>query len=638
MKTKHLFFGLLAGIALAGCSSDESITDSGNAISSDGEARYMAVNILSASDVNGTRSSFETTSGYEDGNETENKVSNVRFYFFNDDGTAALVKNLSSGYVNYLDWNPADNTNMGQDKPNVEKKLAATLIIETPKGDRIPTKMLTLVNLKTTELKALNDIATTSGNPSLDEIRDYLATAGTHPQVGDYASMANGTYKEGNATTAEDPRFVMATSVYANVNKERVSTTTITADNMKTTEAEALANNAPVKVYVERNVGKVRMHMSNAFVKQADNTYRTPVYSSKDSEEQLKIKDNEGNDVAVYFQVKGWNLAHETTQAYLSKHIIPTWEFNTGWSNGTEWNDNEENFRSYWALNILSNKSDISGDKGGVAYTSVTRGFDNDDTTNPNYVYTNENAATNEDGSQRTNPTEVIVSGNLVDASGKTIERAKYKGQEMIGKQSLITAMIPYAYLYVKKDSTNTGTDAAPVWQYTFEHISESTPLTLMELTENSKDKYKVELVLQKDATYPNYTLTDNKSAITGHKDPYLYKIGTGGKYEVVKDLDEVNKILADAGTGQIYTDGATYYWFKVKHLSSQDKGEYGVVRNHVYDFTLNKVVGMGTPVYNPESETVIIDPVSPVDENTYIAAQINILSWRLVSNYVTLE
>lgn len=633
MKTKHLFFGLLAGIALAGCSSDESITDSGNAIISDGTTRYMAVNILAASDVNGTRSSFETTSGYEPGTDTENAVSNVRFYFFNDDGTAAKVKKLENEdkYVNYLDLqNPSSTTGT---TTNVEKKLAATLIIETPKGDRIPTKMLTLVNLKDTELAALNGIdKTNGGNPSLDQIRDYLSADDTHPQVGDYAKFAN-----------EDKRFVMATSVYASA-KERISTTKIESKYLKTAEksedAKTSAEEDPVLVYVERNVGKIRMHLSSAFEKQDDNTYRAKVYSSSESNsDQLTITKGEGNnttEVPVYFQVTGWTLAHETENTYLSKHLIPTWEFNTGWSSITAWND-PSNFRSYWALNIRngSNSGDLSGDKGGVYYSTVTKGFDNDDTTNPNYVYTNENAATLEDGAQRANPTEVIVAGKLVDADGNAIEKATFRGKEMYGKSALITAMLPYAYLYVKSDSVVDETNQK-VTSYTYTHISESTPLALMELTENSTDVYKVNLVLNN--TYPDYTQTGEVSSITGHKDPYLYKINNNGEYEAVKDAAEVKTILANAGTGQIYTGGATYYWFKVKHLSLQDKGEYGVVRNHVYDFTLNKVIGMGTPVYNPESETVIIDPVSPVDENTYIAAQINILSWRLVSSYVTLE
>ena len=59
-------------------------------------------------------------------------------------------------------------------------------------------------------------------------------------------------------------------------------------------------------------------------------------------------------------------------------------------------------------------------------------------------------------------------------------------------------------------------------------------------------------------------------------------------------------------------------------------------MRNHIYDANITKLTGLGTPVYNPDE---IIYPEKPIDdEETFIAAQINILSWRIVKNDVELD
>ena len=72
-----------------------------------------------------------------------------------------------------------------------------------------------------------------------------------------------------------------------------------------------------------------------------------------------------------------------------------------------------------------------------------------------------------------------------------------------------------------------------------------------------------------------------------------------------------------------------------IKHYGSENKpGEYGVVRNHVYKTSVTKVVGLGTPVFDP---TLPIIPELPAEKYSYIAARINILSWHIVNNSVIL-
>lgn len=76
----------------------------------------------------------------------------------------------------------------------------------------------------------------------------------------------------------------------------------------------------------------------------------------------------------------------------------------------------------------------------------------------------------------------------------------------------------------------------------------------------------------------------------------------------------------------QWWQNGITSYYLNIEHLG----GKYGVVRNHIYDYTFEDVVGFGVPGN---------DPVNPEEEEeTFLAARLYVLNWHVVSNKVVLE
>ena len=96
----------------------------------------------------------------------------------------------------------------------------------------------------------------------------------------------------------------------------------------------------------------------------------------------------------------------------------------------------------------------------------------------------------------------------------------------------------------------------------------------------------------------------------------------------------EANTSLAK-DAARIYKSGMTYYFTDIKHLGAAGKtAEYGLVRNHIYRIDINSITGFGTPVYDPNHK---FDPVIPEEIKTYLAARINVLSWRVVSQSVDL-
>jgi len=79
------------------------------------------------------------------------------------------------------------------------------------------------------------------------------------------------------------------------------------------------------------------------------------------------------------------------------------------------------------------------------------------------------------------------------------------------------------------------------------------------------------------------------------------------------------------------WNEGKCYFYVTVDHFG----GKTGVIRNHWYQLTINSVSGLGTPVADPNEE---IDPGTIEEEIYYVAAQIQILKWKMVSQSVDLE
>ena len=62
----------------------------------------------------------------------------------------------------------------------------------------------------------------------------------------------------------------------------------------------------------------------------------------------------------------------------------------------------------------------------------------------------------------------------------------------------------------------------------------------------------------------------------------------------------------------------------------------YGIVRNHLYKVNINSITGLGTPIAN--TDQVIVPVTPPEDKNTYLAADIVILKYKVVEQNVDLK
>ncbi|MBO7199199.1 MAG: Mfa1 fimbrilin C-terminal domain-containing protein [Alistipes sp.] len=284
---------------------------------------------------------------------------------------------------------------------------------------------------------------------------------------------------------------------------------------------------------------------------------------------------------AVYAQIKGFELYNDYQESWLIKKIDPTWSVGFNW-NDADW------FRSYWAQSL------------GKAFENNTFAWTTDNTEMGGHVYCGENTrAWTEEADVRT---KVVVKAQLVDSEGNPFEVVNWYGKDYIGEGDLLTV--------VANTLKNT-------------YFSSADGSTFVGLTPEDI-KCVDRLVTDAKAYEVYFQLSDTGAA----KAWYKYE---GGKYNAIT-FDAFNTALAAVQPALVYNDGMTYYWLDIKHLGNTGStAEYGIVRNHVYKVNISDITGYGTPVYDGTSDFINLE--KPEDIVTYVSAQINILSWRVVEN-----
>lgn len=589
MKFFRMYSLALAGALMLGaCSSSDDLKD-GGATANEGKS-YIAVNIKSVGTAGaGTRADYNQGTGtYEDGTENEGAISAVRFFFFNSDGSPYILKGTD---VNYKELNNTPVTGATKDDhlQTIEGKTAAMLVIKG-QTKTAPAYMIAVVNPGT--LKKLGDVAYRES-----QLRDEF----TDEQ---FVKI------DPDGATKKYSDFVMSNSVYSE-NGARVCASSVSG-HVKENKDDA--TNDPVNIYVERVVAK------------ATTTVNTEKGWEKiatgDDKDKYKIKvgkiyiDAE-HEKDVYAVVQGWGLADENGQAELEKQIDVTSNKLTSAILGIEPWTTPDYHRCFWSASVPFTTGSGTNPIKNHAFSEFTTQFG----TTP--LYTCPNTPTYEEfDTQKVNDkpyenslTKVLVAAKLVyyDDSNNPhpADICKYRGIQILGADNVLKQVAKDHSEYWTVDPTNPSKHILLAYtdlEYTRKNLAASS-------TDGLKS-YEVRPVLK-----------------DGVK---VYKKNSEGTFEATDSNDELNRDLAQSPV-QVRKDGMTYYYTPIRHLANDKKywGYYGVVRNHSYRITINTMTGFGTPVYNPGE---IIDPVIPKDTETYLAARINVLSWRVVTSNVDLN
>lgn len=281
--------------------------------------------------------------------------------------------------------------------------------------------------------------------------------------------------------------------------------------------------------------------------------------------------------------LKGWKLTGTNSDSYLVKHIEENWQ-------GTWWND-LSNQRSYWATSHEGtydyfNYNEIAGNQAAEYCLENTTG---------------------------TKSTQMIAAAELqVNSSATTIVRWHGNLYTEAGFKTEFANLAEVKQYYLKTSETEYRSLTANDLDFAFNTTSSTG------VTTNDYDA----IVTVKSGTKQIYTMSGNNSQKVGNP----------------VELAVVNATLKGLATVKLWKDGKTYFFTDIEHNGGEAgaMGKFGIVRNHVYKLTINSIAGLGTPVPDPDK---VIIPVKPGDdEESYIAAEVQVLRWKVVNQSVDLN
>ena len=583
MKIFKLFPLACAALMMSACSSDDGNGSENPNIAS--EAQYLAVNI-----VNVGTTPTRAAGDYVNGTDDENQINKIRFYFFHADGSPYVLTNTTETTtgtdVNWLEQNPPITTTpptpAGQG--TVDKVTEAVLVIQG-KSAAAPATMVAVINPET-----LKDNATlnNNGTVTLSELRD---------------SKFDTQFYKLNAAGTTNEAFVMTNSVY----REGGNTIcpTLVSGHLETTDAAAKAN--PVNIYVERVAAKV-----SAKVDVDANKLKTGNGTDWATDQYGMEVGTFGKSTKIYAVIEGWGVADENSQAMLEKQIDATW---TNASLGiTPWNTADYH-RSFWETMKPAVGTDIY-EKANHSFNQYKSKIANN-FTNITYTLPNTTQTVVSDVYNDNNLTKFLVAATLKYYDGTTWRNAdicRYRGIEYMGGEAKLKEVVAATYnkYYTKNTAGEYEPLAASDIKFDYTRSVENT------VAKKVADCQMVPTLV--DATKEYYTKTVSS---------------TGTTYTLVANNNDVVKDI-EMYPADIRVNGKTYYYVPIRHLgaATTNPAYYGVVRNHYYQINLQSLKGFGSSVYDPDRE---IKPVIPAEETSYLAAKINVLQWRVVSQDVNL-
>lgn len=623
MKTK-LFLALAASLMVASCAQKESPEVLPEVVDHD-QTRYLSVSLSSPK---------AETKAFDDGLDAESTVKNLYFVFYDKDGKALDYAYFSDkDFENNLDnqFTPDEET---PGTSNVTKFWKSVVPVNLKQGDNVPAYVMCFINpIKTEGLTELSLAAVSQQKRS--SVRD----------TGEgYFPMSNSVYY------GTDP----ITGVHG-----RMRATPIVSTKLFDTEKKALEASAGeiLDIYVERYAAKLSVGMA-----------ATAVSEITFDGHELKFVPEFWRPNAIdteTFITKMFGTSGTADGAFDFSKTPTTAEMEAAFNNyntSTEawkaWNDSG-NFRSYWACSpsyfkndypyVSDDVDDLENREGedpskhayalkyfsyneiktdGIAYAN---GFNSE-----NVFYSRETTASIEairntaTGNPAATVSSIVVVGKYhVDNEENThtfyIDKAN---GDYYADEADVRMILAGRQRVVYEDPQ--GSKPAPADWFVVEHPKKAV---------RGETKVAGRYVTIQLATAQGYVYD-----MTADNGKGAYVPLTSAK------LAEVNKqIWSQANTVEMFKDGLAFFYVPVRHLGfnatrethpnmvdgkyvweNSEIGDYGIVRNHAYNVTINSIKGLGTGLRD-ENQPI----VPPKDEvNYYIAARLNILAWNVVPQW----
>lgn len=377
-------------------------------------------------------------------------------------------------------------------------------------------------------------------------------------------------------------KFVMSNSVYRDSNGEIVTATEIPSSKIFTSSEDALKSGNSVEIYVERVLAKVTVADKQG----------GPKVSIGDQGLDLEG----GEEIEIVPQIEGYQVVTTNPKSYLVKKIS-NYTFTWTWNNSAD-------HRSFWADSYTPTT--------GESYSNTT--WNSTDFAKSKTQYVQENTTT-----VAANTTKLLIKAKLINNDTKeAVSLVKHRGlyYTEAGFLSYLNTILKNTGFYYKTSEgessySNDWTNYLEVKQLKkLTGHSDAEPWEITVELKNNVDAFVIGTVSDGSFTKSDDTTIDNIKSILA------------------------NNVASNEDYPWEWKDGMMYYYTDIEHFGTSPQN-IGVVRNHVYQLTINSIKGLGTPVYDG-GETIV--PHKAEDSEYYVSASINILKWKIVTQTVDIE
>ena len=629
---------MLACSAMVACTNDDEILNNQGQENQKADKAYVMVKINNTEGI----SSRGFDGGLTEGNEYEHAINTVNFYFYSAEGTF-----VTEGEV-WTDEETGDGTTSNLTAIEWQTNVAVALQNLTQKGT--PKYVLAVLNQPASldlENKSIAEVqkeilkATNVNNGGIDGEGFLVNTVGQKM----YYIMSNSTYNGGNevdgiayfATAIDEDQFFKEPQ-----------------------DASEYGKN-PVEIYVERLAAKTQLSIGQTedvvTVTEDSKEYKAyPLTKVKVS----AIGENGEMGVTVtqlYAQVYGWDLNATAKETYLMKNV-PAW---SGWDKGNldfGWDD-QGNYRANWCFSTNYGAGTYPDN-----YKATDATIAKDDATDYTLNYVNWNNLSNAIGdvdycAENTNSQELLMGNQNFHATvTEMLVKARIVEYDATAQKYVPVTLFRYDNVLYRENGYLERLFAKVKPQiYRIDNTVEGKPEKIYISSEDvaygfkNEGDGKVSVEFTGAAEGSTYTWLEGENTEIANAD-LATKLNAAFKtlFDKERDPQQASYVLADH-----YNDGMMYYNIPIEHLRKQAPGidgtvtgnpydedgkidvleaEYGVVRNHWYQVTVNSIKNLGTAVHDAEEDII------PDESNNvlyYIAARINVLSWKVVRQGVDL-
>ena len=577
MRKIYGFLGATALLALASCS-NENVDAPNIGPETKGEA-FIQVQLKLVG--TGTRADNPSWGSYKYGTAAENAVQKLTLGFYDATGTLIQLAPATAANVSY----PGE-ASQGTDGTNVA---------QTYQVYQVEVSAITKENA--TQMVAYVNCTAPTGNLDLTAQQSSL---------GD-----------------DENGYIMTNSVYYNGTNQLVNSTVIGQSNFYTDASSKPEGYQPVAIYVERLAAKVE-------------------FAGVKTVSDVEIYDKNGKKGKLTFTPKYWFIQNQANSEYLIKNL--TSNSQPSWANASD------DFRNFWSItpNYSSTSSpfgldalsveDITGTSSSTKTANLTSGsgdYAYVPTTNNSieYIFENTFAASRLSNYSGYNPWSAITSIGILgeyEASGTDAEFNLNLGN------AVKTFYLRGGYLAV--DGEITKVNMAYSESDLIAQLLSEAKITAKKGETALEGNELVALFMVSLPSSGNIVKIEANTTAAGFSEVTFSINGTEVSSEVETALNTAIKTYTDLTPAYSYTSGLAYFVVPLRHhtatgdidtykaLDQVAEGDYGIVRNHWYNLSVNSITGLATGVGDPEED----EPQNPEPTVTYyIDADLNVLQWH---------